>query len=64
MDDILNSLNSIVPPKYQALIGASLIIGRVIQAIRNGGGLKNILASIWLGTNTPKPKQEAEPKQP
>jgi hypothetical protein len=56
MDELINNLNSIVPPKYQALIGASLIAGRIIQAIRNGGGLKGILSSIWLGTNTPKPK--------
>lgn len=55
MDDIINSISSIIPPKYQFLIGLSLILGRVIQAIRTGGGLKSILASIWLGTNHPKP---------
>lgn len=58
MDDIVNTANSIVPPKYQFLIGVSLILGRIIQAIRNGGGLKSIAASIWLGTNTPKPKAD------
>lgn len=54
MDDIINSISGIIPPKYQSLIAASLIIGRVIQAIRTGGGLKGILSSIWLGTNVPK----------
>lgn len=56
MDDIVNSISGIIPPKYQFLIGASLILGRIIQAIRNGGGLKSIIASVWLGTNTPKVK--------
>lgn len=54
MEDIINSISSIIPPKYQSLIAASLILGRVIQAIRTGGGLKGILSSIWLGTNVPK----------
>lgn len=54
MDDIINSISGIIPPKYQSLIAFSLILGRVIQAIRTGGGLKGILSSIWLGTNVPK----------
>ena len=60
MDDIVNQVNAVVPPKYQFLIGLSLIVGRIIQAIRNGGGLKSIVASVWLGTNTPKPKDESK----
>lgn len=60
MDDIVNSISGIIPPKYQFLIGASLILGRIIQAIRNGGGLKSIIASVWLGTNTPKVKPPAD----
>ena len=54
MDEIINSISGIIPPKYQSLIAASLILGRIIQAIRTGGGLKGILSSIWLGTNVPK----------
>jgi hypothetical protein len=61
MDETLNTINGIIPPKYQFLIGLSLILGRVIQAIRNGGGLKSIIASVWLGTNTPKAKTQEEP---
>ena len=61
MDETLNTINNIIPPKYQFLIGLSLILGRVIQAIRNGGGLKSIIASVWLGTNTPKAKTPEEP---
>lgn len=60
MDETLNAINGIIPPKYQFLIGLSLILGRVIQAIRNGGGLKSIVASIWLGTNTPKTPKNPE----
>jgi hypothetical protein len=58
MDDLITQLNGIIPPKYisllTALFVASQVLGRIIQALRNGGGLKSLLASIWLGTNTPK----------
>lgn len=53
-----------IPEKYRALvlfiIAASPVIGRTIHALRTGGGIKGVLSSIWLGTNTPKP---AEPPQ-
>lgn len=55
MDEILAKITGVIPPQYQKLILASMILGRVLQAIRTGGGLKSILASIWLGTNQPKP---------
>jgi len=30
------------------------VLGRSVQAVRSGGGLKGIFNGIWLGTNTPK----------
>lgn len=47
-------------PLVSALIVASPFVTRAMYAIINGGGLKGIFTSIWLGTNTPKPKA-AEP---
>lgn len=50
------------------LIGAvglllSMIIGRFIQAFRNGSGITGAVAAVWLGTNTPtKPEADASPK--
>lgn len=42
-----------------AAFAISLIVGRVYKAIVNGGGLKSILASVWLGTNQPTKKNES-----
>ena len=60
MQETLDQITSVVPPKYAALLTtafvASQVLGRILQAIRTGGGLKSILASIWLGTNQPKQK--------
>jgi len=68
MDEILNQITSIIPPKYAALLTtlfvASQVFGRILQAIRTGGGLKSILASVWLGTNAPKPNGETSNVQP
>ena len=68
MDEILNQITSIIPPKYAALLTtlfvASQVLGRILQAIRTGGGLKSILASVWLGTNAPKPNGETSNVQP
>ena len=35
---------------------ASILIGRFIQALRNGQGLKGAVAAVWLGTNGPTVK--------
>lgn len=41
---------------FIASIGVALAaVGRIIVAIRNGGGLKGILAGLFGGTNQPKP---------
>ena len=34
---------------------SAMVIGRLIQAFRNGAGLKDAFMSVWLGTNSPKP---------
>ena len=53
-DDIFNQMSNLVPAKYKDLFLLSMVIGRVIHALRNDTGLKGLFSSIWLGTNTPK----------
>jgi len=52
MDDIIH----IIPEKYRGtalvLLAASPYITRAYHSVRNGGGLKGIINSIWFGTNT------------
>lgn len=36
------------------LLALSPYFTRGIQAVRTGGGLRGIVSSIWLGTNSPK----------
>jgi hypothetical protein len=45
------------PKTWIVLIGGtliSMIVGRFIQAFRNGAGIKDAVLAVWLGTNTPK----------
>lgn len=57
MED-LNSILPFVPEQYRPNVSTAILVtmlaGRVIQSIRTGGGLKGMLASIWLGTSVPK----------
>ena len=52
MDDIIH----LIPEKWRgtalALIAISPYLTRAFHAVRNGGGLKGIINSIWFGTNT------------
>ena len=62
--DIQSVLNGL-PSKWQThittILVASMILGRVLHAVQNGGGLKTILASIWLGKTTqPSGQNEAQ----
>lgn len=58
MEEIVNQLNGVIPPKYLSLLTAlfvgSQVVGRMLHAIRNGGGLRAILMGVWFGTNTDK----------
>lgn len=51
-----------LPPKWQgyALIFLALspYVTRAYHAIAAGGGIRGVLSAIWLGTNTPKSKDE------
>lgn len=68
MDDIFNTLNGIIPPKYLAPLTAlfviSQVLGRMLQAIRAGGGLRSIILGVWFGTNTKTDKQAAVQDDP
>jgi hypothetical protein len=68
MDDIFNTLNGVIPPKYLAPLTAlfviSQVLGRMLQAIRAGGGLRSIILGVWFGTNTKTDKQEAAKDEP
>lgn len=60
-----------IPVQYQlyatyAIVGAKYL-SELYSAIRNGGGLKRILTTFWLGENLPHPvaqdyKKELETK--
>lgn len=68
MEDFFNSISGLVPPKYSATITLCLVLsqvlGRALHSLRNGGGLRSMLASIWFGTNTPKsPAPDADSSQ-
>jgi hypothetical protein len=60
-DDI--PLVNAVPEKYRGwvllLLLASPYITRAFHALASGGGLRGVMAAIWLGTNTPKEVQQA-----
>jgi hypothetical protein len=53
---MIDSLNKIVPEKYQPyLLAAGIIlpwIGRCITAARNGGGLIQMVKSVFYGSTT------------
>lgn len=48
------------PKLWIIIIGGmllSMIVGRFVQAFRNGAGIKDAALAVWLGTNTPKKDQ-------
>ena len=51
---------NLLPEKWRGYAVAAFLLSpyvtRAAQALMNGGGLKGMLAGIWLGTNTPKPQ--------
>ena len=57
---------NLLPPKWQGYVVLGLFISpyvtRALYALRNQGGLKGVLCSIWLGTNTPKAPEKESPK--
>lgn len=48
-----------IPVQYQVyvLYGLALfgVVGKILGALTNGGGLKNILLNAWQGKAVPKP---------
>jgi hypothetical protein len=57
---------NLIPEKYRGtvllLLALSPYVTRAYYAIINGGGLRGIISSIWLGTNTPQPTQSPGPE--
>lgn len=57
MEDLTSMLH-LVPERYRpsasTAILVTMLLGRIAQSLRTGGGLKGMLASIWLGTSVPK----------
>ena len=62
MNDILTAIAPYVPLKYLWVLGAIPLIGRGIEALRNGGGLKGLWGSVMYGRSVPKP--DAKPTDP
>ena len=56
-DTDIQTIVNHLPTNWQAHINTilvvSLVLGRILHSVKNGGGLKSILASIWLGKTTP-----------
>jgi hypothetical protein len=64
----IDKLLAFIPEKYRSavvlLVAASPYVTRALYSVMNGGGLKGIITSIWLGTNTPKPTAPIDPAKP
>lgn len=49
-----------IPEKWRGTllvaVALSPYLTRAYHAIANGGGIKGVFSAIWLGTNTPKQK--------
>lgn len=48
------------PKKWVLALAAlllSMMVGRFVNAWRDGAGIRDAIMSIWLGTNKPKEKQ-------
>ncbi len=60
MTEELSKLLGFVPEKWRPwltfAICISPLITRAIYALINNGGIRGVICSIWLGTNTPKEK--------
>ena len=53
------------PKTWIVIIGGtllSLIVGRFVQAFKNGAGIKGAAIAVWLGTNTPTNKDQNQNK--
>jgi len=53
------------PKTWIVIIGGtliSMIVGRFIQAFRNGAGIRGAALAVWLGTNTPTNNDSNSPK--
>lgn len=59
MNDIINLGDN--PKTWIVMIGGllvSLIVGRFVQAFRNGEGIVGAAKAVWLGTNSKKDTNE------
>lgn len=58
MNELIDTLLPFIPETYRSKVAALIILSpyitRAYYALINGRGLRGVLASIWLGTNTPK----------
>ena len=57
MNDLAHDLLPFLPERYRPQCMLLLVLSphltRALYALRHGGGLRGVLTSIWLGTNTP-----------
>lgn len=57
-------LVSLVKAHWGEIVMVSPFVTRAIYSLRNGGGIKGLVLSIWCGTNTPKaPASEPDVKR-
>jgi len=54
MDQLIDAIQNLVPHKYQPLaLAVAVLMPRGLYALKNGGGLREFLMAMFLGTNTP-----------
>lgn len=58
MNDLADQIATFIPVKYQTLIIAFTVFGKLFSefysSIRAGGGLRRIIMSFWFGEQVPK----------
>lgn len=69
MDDIVDAVAAVVPPKYQPLVLAIpvmlMIGGRIYHAFMTGGGFVGAVKGFMFGTNVPSnPAPATVPQTP
>lgn len=63
MDDLIKPLINLVPDKWRSTLTILAVLSpyltRGYHSLKNGGGLRGVVQSIWFGTNVPKEVKEA-----
>ncbi len=57
MDQLITDFVNLIPVKYRPVaLALGVLLPRGLYALKNGGGFKEFLCAMFLGTNTPQPQ--------